>query len=139
LTGQNLRSTPDLSFANVQMSQAQLLQLNAANAAQKAMAALNAILGSESDEQFDLADETPADPQVPPANAEDLVQLAFRARPDLAAFKRSLNRGKAIWFGRARPQAAHHQLRPPLPATAGSRAGGFSSATKEQVFAESHG
>jgi len=45
LTAQNLRSTLDLSLANVQVSQAQLLQLDAANAAQTAMATLNAILG----------------------------------------------------------------------------------------------
>jgi outer membrane protein len=85
LTAQNLRSTLDLSLANVQVSQAQLLQLDAENAAQTAMATLNAILGSESNEQYDLVDETPASPQLPPANTEDLVQLAFHARPDLAA------------------------------------------------------
>jgi outer membrane protein len=85
LTGQNLRSTLDLSLANVQVSQAQLLQLDAANAAQTAMAVLNAILGSENNEQYDLVDETPVNPQLPPVNAEDLVQIALRARPDLAA------------------------------------------------------
>jgi outer membrane protein len=85
LTSQKLRSTLDLSLANVQVSQAQLLELDARNAAQTAMAALNAILGSEDNEQYDLVDETPTDPVPPPAHTEDLVQLALRARPDLAA------------------------------------------------------
>jgi outer membrane protein len=85
LTSQKLRSTLDLSLANVQVSQAQLLVLDAQNSAQAAMASLNAILGSEADEQYDLVDETPHDPKLAPANADDLVQLAFRSRPDLAA------------------------------------------------------
>ncbi len=85
LTSQKLRSTLDLSLANVQVSQAQLLVLDAQNSAQAAMASLDAILGSEADEQYNLVDETPQDPKVAPANADDLVQLAFRSRPDLAA------------------------------------------------------
>jgi outer membrane protein len=85
LTNQKLRSTLDLSLANVQVSQAQLLVLDAQNSAQAAMANLNAILGSEADQEYELVDETPADPQAAPANTEDLVQLAFRSRPDLAS------------------------------------------------------
>lgn len=106
LTNQKLRSTLDLSLANVQVSQAQLLVLDAQNSAQAAMANLNAILGSESDEQYDLVDETPHDPQLAPANVDDLVQLAFRSRPDLAALKdRSL---AARQFA-----AAEHDLKRP--------------------------
>ena len=85
LTNQKLRSTLDLSLANVQVSQAQLLALDAQNSAEAAMASLNAILGSETDEQYKLVDETPHDPQLAPTNTDDLVQLAFRSRPDLAA------------------------------------------------------
>jgi outer membrane protein len=85
LTQQNLRSTLDLSLADVQVSQAQLLVLDAQNSTQDAMASLNAILGSEANQVYDLVDETPDNPQPAPANAEDLVQLAFRQRPDLAA------------------------------------------------------
>lgn len=85
LTAQNLRSTLDLSLANVQVSQAQLLVLDAQSSATAAMASLNAILGSEQDQQFDLVDETPANPGSFSANAEDLVALALRSRPDLAA------------------------------------------------------
>jgi outer membrane protein len=85
LTQQKLRSTLDLSLADVQVSQAQLLVLDAQNSAEAAMASLNAVLGSETDQIYDLVDETPANPQAAPANAEELVQLAFRGRPDLAA------------------------------------------------------
>jgi outer membrane protein len=87
LTESKLRSTLDLSLANVQVSQAQLLVLDAQNARAVAMANLKAILGSENNEQYDLVDETPANPGAAPANEEDLVQLAFRARPDLAALQ----------------------------------------------------
>jgi outer membrane protein len=85
LTSSKLRSTLDLSLANVQVSQAQLLVLDAQSQADTAMANLNAILGSENDEPYQLVDEVPANPPAAPANSEDLVQIAFRARPDLAA------------------------------------------------------
>jgi outer membrane protein len=85
LTQSKLRSTLDLSLADVQVSQAQLLVIDAQDAQQAAMASLNALLGSESSQQYDLVDETPPNPQPAPANADDLVQLALRSRPDLAA------------------------------------------------------
>lgn len=85
LTQQKLRSTLDLSLANVQISQAQLLVLDAQNSEQTAMADLNALLGSEQAQDYTLVDETPSSPQLPPSNPEDLVQLALRQRPDLAA------------------------------------------------------
>jgi outer membrane protein len=87
LTQSKLRSTLDLSLANVQVSQAQLLVLDAQNAQATAMANLSAILGSENNDHYDLVDETPTNPQAAPTNGEDLVQLAFRARPDLAALQ----------------------------------------------------
>ena len=87
LTQSKLRSTLDLSLANVQVSQAQLLVLDAQNSLASAMANLNAILGSDSDVQYDLVDETPVTPQGAPSDVEGLVQLAFRARPDLAALQ----------------------------------------------------
>jgi outer membrane protein len=106
LTSQKLRSTLDLSLANVQISQAQLLMLDAQNSAQDAMASLNAILGSEFDQQYNLVDETPDSPQAAPANAEDLVQLAFRSRPDLA----SLN---DRWLAARQFASAEHDLMRP--------------------------
>lgn len=85
LTRQKLRSTLDLSLADVQVSQAQLLVLDAQNSAQGAMAQLNALLGSTSFTDYNLIDETPESPQPAPVNAEALVQIALNSRPDLAA------------------------------------------------------
>jgi len=80
-----LRSDLDLSFANVQISQAKLLLLDAQNDAADAMASLNTVLGSEQDEQYTLVDETTASPDPAPQDAEALLQTALTARPDLAA------------------------------------------------------
>jgi outer membrane protein len=76
------------------------------------MASLSAILGSEADQHFDLVDETPANPQTAPGDTEDLVQLAFRSRPDLAALNdRSL---AAKQFA----SAEHDLIRPTISALA---------------------
>jgi outer membrane protein len=112
LTRSNLRSTLDLSLANVQISQAQLLVLDAQNDSQAAMANLNAILGSESYVQYDLVDETPEAPAAPPADAEGLVQLAFKARPDLAALDDRFTAAKQF------ASAEHDLLRPTVSAIA---------------------
>ena len=112
LTNQKLRSTLDLSLANVQVSQAQLLVLDAQNSSQSAMASLNAILGSETDEQYDLVNETPENPQPAPANTEELVELAFHSRPDLAALNDR-------WLAaRQFASAEHDLLRPTVSALA---------------------
>jgi outer membrane protein len=89
LTKAKLRSDLDLSFANVQLSQAKLLLLDAQNDATAAMASLNTVLGSERDEQYTLVDETTANPEPAPQDAEGLLQTAFTARPDLAALNDS--------------------------------------------------
>jgi outer membrane protein len=112
LTRNNLRSTLDLSLANVQISQAQLLVLDAQDDSQTAMANLNAILGSEDYVQYELVDETPESPAAPPADTEVLVELAFKARPDLSALNDR--------FAAARQfaSAEHDLLRPTVSAIA---------------------
>jgi len=85
LSKAKLRSDLDLSFAQVQLSQAKLLLLDAENDAADAMASLNTVLGSERNEQYTLVDETTASPDPAPEDAEALLQTAFTARPDLAA------------------------------------------------------
>jgi outer membrane protein len=112
LTKSNLRSTLDLSLANVQVSQAQLLVLDAQSDWQAAMANLNAILGSESDVQYDLVDETSDTPAAPSADTESLVQLAFKARPDLAALNDLFVAAKHF------ASAEHDLLRPTVSALA---------------------
>jgi outer membrane protein len=85
LTKAKIRSDLDLSFADVQLSQSQLLLLDAENSEQAAMAALNNVLGSEQDQQYALVDETNNNPPPAPDDPEALVTSAFTARPDLAA------------------------------------------------------
>ena len=89
LTKAKIKSDLDLSFADVQLSQAKLLLLDAENNTQSAVAALNNVLGSEQDEQYSLVDETNGNPPPAPDNAESLVNSAFTARPDLASLNDS--------------------------------------------------
>ena len=85
-----LRSDLDLSFANVQLSQAKLLLLDAQNNAADAMASLNTVLGSERDEQYTLVDETTASPDPAPQDAEGLLQTAFTRAPRSRRAERQL-------------------------------------------------
>jgi outer membrane protein len=112
LTRSNLRSTLDLSLADVQISQAQMLVLDAQNASQAAMANLNAILGSDSYVQYDLVDDTSETPAAPPADVEGMVQLAFKARPDLAALNDRYSAARQF------ASAEHDLLRPTVSAIA---------------------
>lgn len=94
LTQAKLRSDLDLSFAQVQLSQAKLQLLDAENNMQVAMAELNTVLGSEQDHQYTLVDETTRAPEPAPEDAEPMVQNAFGARPDLAALNDSYTAAK---------------------------------------------
>lgn len=84
MTRNKLKSTLDLSFADVDLSQAKLLQIDAQNNADSAMAVLDAVLGLDHDVQFTLVEQTAA-PQPPPPDAQPLIQEALRQRPDLQA------------------------------------------------------
>jgi outer membrane protein len=84
MTVNNLRSTLDLSFANVNLSQAQLLQLDAQNNADAAMAQLDAVLGLDHTVVYHLVDDT-APIAPPPPTYDALVQQALQQRPDLQA------------------------------------------------------
>jgi outer membrane protein len=91
LTQAKIRSDLDQSFADVQLSQAKLLLLDAGNSAQAAMAELNDVLGSEQDQPYTLVDETSANPVPAPDDPEAMVRSAFQARPDLAALNDQFN------------------------------------------------
>jgi outer membrane protein len=84
MTKNNLKSTLDLSFADVTVSQAKLLQLDARNNADSTMAALDDVLGLDKEINYELvADESPL--KGPPTDPDQLVQLALQQRPDLQA------------------------------------------------------
>ncbi|HLI82582.1 MAG TPA: TolC family protein [Bryobacteraceae bacterium] len=88
LARSNLRSTVDVSFAAVNVSQAELDLLHAENDAKASHARLSAALGYGNDEPFTLADE-PLPPPLDP-DIDALIGQAMRERPDLAALR--LNR-----------------------------------------------
>ena len=86
LTRSKLKSDLDLSFANVNLAQAQLLLLDAQNNDQAAIASLSAILGYTTLQNFQLAEET--EPLVPPASdVNQLIGVAFNQRPELMALQ----------------------------------------------------
>jgi outer membrane protein len=98
-TKNKLKSTLDLSFADVNLSQAKLLQLNAQSNADASMAALDAVLGLDRQVTYDLVeDNSPL--TAPPANADELVQLALQQRPDLQALNLRLELWEACRSGR---------------------------------------
>lgn len=84
LTKNKLKSTLDLSFADVNVSQAKLLLLDAQNNVDSTMAALDAVLGLDQQTTYYLVEDD-ATVQAPPTGADQLVQLAFKQRPDLQA------------------------------------------------------
>jgi outer membrane protein len=84
LTKNKLKSTLDLSFADVNLSQARLLLLDAQNNVDMTMAALDAVLGIDHEVTYDLVDSDET-LQAPPTDADQLLQLAFQQRPDLQA------------------------------------------------------
>lgn len=84
LTASKLRSTLDQSFAQVNLSQAQLLALDAQNQAQAAVAALNELMGSTGDRAYRLIDNS-GNPPALDGSADESVSRALQQRPDLQA------------------------------------------------------
>jgi len=85
LAKNNLKSNLDLTFAQVNLSQAKLLQLDAQNNLDSSMAALAAVLGFDHQVAFELNDED-TQPAAPPTDVDGLMRTAFQQRPDLQAF-----------------------------------------------------
>jgi outer membrane protein len=115
MTKNKLKSTLDLSFADVNLSQGKLLLLDAQNNVDSTMAALDAVLGLDKQVTYELVDDNPQ-LQAPPADANQLLQLAFQQRPDLQAM--TYSQKAAVKFGRAQ----RDQMLPTISAagTAGS-------------------
>jgi outer membrane protein len=114
MTQNKLKSTLDLSFADVNLSQAKLLLLDAQNNADSTMAALDAVLGFDRQITYDLVDENTA-LQPPPPDVDQLIQLGLQQRPDLQAL--NYNQQAAIKFS----HAARDQMFPTI--SAGGTAG----------------
>ena len=94
-----LRSTVDvISFAQVNVSQAELDLFRAESAAQASHARLSAAMGIEADQPFSLADDRSLPAPLTP-DAAALITQAMRERPDLAALQ--LNRQALDRFAEA--------------------------------------
>jgi outer membrane protein len=82
MTKNKLKSTLDLSFADVNLSQAKLLLLDARNNADSTMVALDDVLGLDRQEIYELV-EGNGPLQSPPLDVDQLIQLGLQQRPDL--------------------------------------------------------
>lgn len=88
LAQSSIRSTLDVSFAQVNVSQAELDLFRAENDARASHARLSAAMGYDRDRPFSLTDE-PLPPALDP-DVDGLIAQALRERSDLAALQ--LNR-----------------------------------------------
>jgi outer membrane protein len=84
LFNSKLKSELDLSFANVNLSQAKLLLLDATNKQDASLADLSAVLGFATLQNYDLVQDT-SSLTPPPGNPNDLITAAFAKRPELLA------------------------------------------------------
>ena len=110
MTINKLKSTLDLSFANVNLSQAKLLALDAQNNADSTMAALDAVLGLDHLVNYDLIDDG-AGIQQPPPDIDQLIDQSLKQRPDLRA---------ATYSQQAAVKFSHAQRDQMLPSIAAS-------------------
>ena len=85
LARNSLKSQLDVSFADVNVSQAKLLLLRAQDSVQQAFAELGRAMGSDQPANYQLADEPL--PSAPPATADQLVAEALGNRPELASLR----------------------------------------------------
>jgi outer membrane protein len=93
----NLKSQLDVSFADVNVSEARLLLLRAQDSVQGALAELGRAMGFDQPANYQLADEPL--PPSPSPNANDLVAQAVSNRPELASLRYS--RDSAYKFAEA--------------------------------------
>jgi outer membrane protein len=87
LAKNNLKSQLDVSFAEVNVSEAKLLLIRAQEALQSAVAELGRALGSDQPADYQLVEEPV--PMGPPATPDDLIAQAIANRPELASLRSS--------------------------------------------------
>ncbi|MGB9405401.1 MAG: TolC family protein [Candidatus Acidiferrales bacterium] len=85
LAKNQLKSDLDVSFANVDLAQAQLLLVQAQNDLQAANAELSAALGYNDQRTFQLVEQPM--PAAPPTSLPDMIQEALRDRPEIVGQK----------------------------------------------------
>lgn len=109
LTSAKLKSDLDLSFAQVNLSQAKLLQLDAENNFDAAKAALDAVLGYDQPMSYKLVPGSNALAALPP-DVTPLIASAVQNRPDLQSLQ--WNEQAARKYSRAQ----HEQFLPTISA-----------------------
>ncbi|MGA8143467.1 MAG: TolC family protein [Candidatus Acidiferrales bacterium] len=108
LANNKLKSGLDVSFANVDLAQARLLQIQARNDLDASLADLSAALGYSDQRAFNLADDTQnlTQPlQPPPVDFNGVLQLAMQNRPELIGQRFELQSAQSyaraerdLWF-----------------------------------------
>ena len=103
LASSGLKSALDLSFARVNLSEAQLLLVQARNDLLASYAVLSAAIGQPRATGYELVDEP--DLGAPPPDADALIANALRDRPDVARERltqqsqaRFADAERALWF-----------------------------------------
>ncbi len=97
LARNNLKSQLDVSFADVNVSQAKLLLVRAQDSVEQAYAELGRAMGSDQPANYQLADQVL--PPGPPTTADALVAQAIGNRPELAGLR--FSRDAAYKFAEA--------------------------------------
>jgi outer membrane protein len=127
LTKSALKSDLDLNIASADLSQSQLMQLDAENAVASASAALAAVLAAPPDTVFQaIEDQNAAPPPPPTADSSALLNAGAQAqRPDLQALR--LNAQAYQKFARA--QQLQH-----LPTISALAMGGIVPVAPDGIF-----
>jgi outer membrane protein len=87
LAQSSLKSTLDVSFAQVLVSEAELAVFQAENNVQESQARLSAAVGLEHTQTFDLTDETSSEALNP--DMQSFIDAGLRDRPDLNELRRN--------------------------------------------------
>jgi outer membrane protein len=98
-----LKSGLDVSFANVDLAQAQLLLIQAQNGVEASYADLSEALGYSDEKTFTLLEE--AIPPAPSPNVSELISQALRDRPELIGLRLDVRSAQSyataerdLWF-----------------------------------------
>jgi len=114
LTASNLRSTLDLSFAELNLAEAELLLDRARNDSRSSFVQLAATLGDSTGQEYQLQDEPVL--TLLDRNADVVIQQALQARPDLIALRLQEQSAKSF---------AESERRQGLPILTARAVGGF--------------
>ena len=103
LANANLKSALDVSFANVNLSEAKLLLIRSQDAVEQAYADLARSLGQDQVVRYQLA--SVASPEAPPTSPEPLIADAIQNRPELRDVKLQLQGAQS--FEKAEADLSH--------------------------------